>query len=756
MLTQSNRAAGPSLEVTVGRMRWVLHPGEQAILGRDHSCQVVLVDSRISRRHVSVAHEDGWHLRDLSSVNGMYAEGERRSVITVTAATSVRLADPDDGPEVLLRLLSPDSLASTLSQSTGAVLTIGRGDENGIVLDDMLASRVHARAVSRDEGFDIQDLGSRNGTFVNGAAVSTSFLGPKDLLTIGHSSFTVVDQHLVEQVDNGHVTFVATDLIRTLANGKVLLDSVSFALEGSNLLAVIGPSGSGKSTLLGALTGARPATNGQVLYAGRDLYANYADLRNRIGVVPQDDVVHYQLTVRQSLRFAAELRFPDDLDPDLRNRRVEEVIDELGLTTHANTRVSLLSGGQRKRTSVALELLTQPSLLFLDEPTSGLDPGLDKAVMQTLRSLADGGRTVVVITHSVANLGVCDRVLLLAAGGRVAYFGTPEGVLPFFGASDYADVFTAVTDDPAGSAERYVQSQLPEHHISAPLSLPRAIPNQHGAPPRQQSMKSQVWTLVRRHTRVVIADRSYAVSVLVMPVLLAVLAMAVPGSAGFGPPATPPTSEPMQLLVILMVGAAFMGTSLSARELVNERPIYERERAVGLSPSAYLLAKLAVFAGLVLAQATLLVFFVLARKPGPVGSVLLGSGEIELLIAVAATAFVSAVLGLLISALVSTSEQVMPLLVVSVMMQLVMCGGLIPIYGRPLLAQLSWIVPSRWGYAMGASTANVRTLVPSATPDPLWSHNGPTWILSVLVLAALAGFWSWLVLRRISSSHTHP
>jgi ABC-type multidrug transport system ATPase subunit/pSer/pThr/pTyr-binding forkhead associated (FHA) protein len=744
-----------SLEVRVGRRRWVLRPGEQAVLGRDESCQVVLVDSRISRRHASLAHEDEWALRDLNSVNGTYSEGERRSVIALTAATSVRLGNPDDGPEVLFRLLSVESPVPPRSQHPRAIVTIGRGTENGIVLDDLLASRVHARAILRGEGFDIQDLGSRNGTFINGARVTTAFLGPKDLLTIGHSRFTVTDRRLVERVDIGDVSFVATDLTRTLTNGKVLLDRVSFTLEGSSLLAVIGPSGAGKSTLLGALTGAKPATSGEVLYAGRDLYENYADLRNRIGVVPQDDVVHYQLTVRQALRFAAELRFPDDLDPDLRERRVEEVIDELGLTGHAGTRVAQLSGGERKRTSVALELLTRPSLLFLDEPTSGLDPGLDKAVMHTLRTLADGGRTVVVTTHNVANLGLCDRVLLLAAGGSVAYFGPPGEVLSFFGASDYADVFTAVTNDPVISTQRYERSQLREQQVGIPLSLARHVADEHHAPPRQQSIKSQVWTLARRHSRVVMADRSYAVSVLLTPVVLALLAMAVPGSAGFGSPATPPTSEPMQLLVILIVGAAFMGTSLSARELVNERPIYERERAVGLSPVAYLLAKLAVFAGLALVQASLLTIFVLARKPGPVGSVMLGSGEIELLVAVAATAFVSAVLGLLISSLVSTSEQVMPVLVVSVMMQLVMCGGLIPIYGRPLLAQLSWIVPSRWGYAMGASTADVRVLVPTAPQDLLWSHDAAAWILSVLVLTALAGCWSWLVLGRISSSQSN-
>jgi ABC-type multidrug transport system ATPase subunit/pSer/pThr/pTyr-binding forkhead associated (FHA) protein len=717
------------LEVSVGPRRWVLRPDQEAVLGRDDTCQMVLVDSRISRWHASLAHEDGWHLRDLNSINGIYSDGKRRSVIALTAATSVRLGNPDDGPEVLFRLLSAEPPAPPRTQQPRAILTIGRGTENAIVLDDLLASRAHARAIVRGEGFDIQDLGSRNGTFVNGG--------------------------LDEQVDTGHVSLVATDLTRTLNNGKPLLNRVSFTLEGSSLLAVIGPSGAGKSTLLGALTGAKPATSGEVLYAGRDLYANYADLRNRIGIVPQDDVVHYQLTVRQSLRFAAELRFPDDLDPDLREQRVEEVIDELGLTGNADTRVSQLSGGQRKRTSVALELLTEPSLLFLDEPTSGLDPGLDKAVMQTLRTLADGGKTVVVITHSVANLGLCDRVLLLAAGGSVAYFGPPDGLLPFFGASDYADVFTAVINDPDSSAQRYAQSQLRQQQVSIPASLPHDVANERSAPARQQSIRSQLWTLARRHTRVVMADRSYAVSVLAMPVVLSLLAMAVPGSAGFGSPSTPPTTEPMQLLVILMVGAAFMGTSLSARELVNERPIYERDQAVGLSPVAYLLSKLAVFACLTLVQATLLTALVLARKPGPVGSVVLGSGDIELLIAVAATAFVSAVLGLLISSWASTSEQVMPLLVVSVMMQLVMCGGLIPIYERPVLAQLSWVVPSRWGYAMGASTANVRSLVPSAAQDALWRHDAAAWTLSLLVLAALAGLWSWLVFRRISSPQGH-
>jgi ABC-type multidrug transport system ATPase subunit len=200
---------------------------------------------------------------------------------------------------------------------------------------------------------------------------------------------------------------------------------VSFPIPERSFVGIIGPSGAGKSTLLGALTGMRPAGTGTVLYDNRDLYQDYAELRHRIGLVPQDSVMHTQLTARRALRYAAELRFPSDTRRAERARRVDEVMAELGLTRHADTRADRLSGGQLKRVNVALELLTRPSLLFLDEPTSGLDPGLDKSVMEQMRDLAHDGRTVIVVTHSVANLDTCDRLLVLVPGGRIAYYGRP-------------------------------------------------------------------------------------------------------------------------------------------------------------------------------------------------------------------------------------------------------------------------------------------------------------------------------------------
>ncbi|MBB2890064.1 ABC-type multidrug transport system ATPase subunit [Flexivirga oryzae] len=642
----------------------------------------------------------------------------------------------------------------------GGAITIGRGLENQIVLDDLLVSRQHARLVPSQGGFDVQDLGSRNGTYVNGQRVTGAHLGEGDLLAVGHSRFTVRQGQLVASVDEGDVNFVANHLSFTLPDGKKLLDDVSFALEGSSLLAIIGPSGAGKSTMLKALIGSQPATEGEVYYDGRDLYQNFQDLRHRIGVVPQDDVVHRQLTVQQALRFAAELRFPDDLPAELRNRRVDEVMAELGLTEHAHTRVDKLSGGQRKRTSVALELLTQPSLLFLDEPTSGLDPGLDKQVMQTLRQLADGGRTVGVITHSVANLNVCDKVLLLAPGGKVAYFGPPNELLSFFGAGDFADVFTSVSNDPEGAQRRFKESPLEDEQVEGPLSAPRREPPPLEKPPRQQSIPSQLSTLARRHVRVILADRGYSIFMLLLPIALALVAMLVPGSYGLKqqpPIGTAPgdvhfhTTEPLQLLVFLIIGAVFMGTAATIRELVGERAIYHREKAVGLSPQAYLAGKLTIFGVLNLLQSILMVGLVSIRKPMPDSAILLGSPMLEIILCCWLTAFAAASLGLLLSSVVKTSEQAMPALVISIMAQLALCGGLFPVNGRVGLEQLSWLTPARWGFAGTAATTDVTKILASQT-DPLWKHSAGVFILELvmmLVLAALyAAFTQWRLTRK--------
>jgi ABC-type multidrug transport system ATPase subunit len=754
-------------------------PAETVLrIGRDPLCRIVVEDPRVSREHLEVfLRADGWWLRDLGSQNGTYVGGVRMDELDLTRPCQVRLGAAD-GPTLTLlpepvrvgspqvtvtaatRPAMPGTAASGPRFEAGRVPSaiyraahrtrIGRAPDNDIVLDDLQVSRYHADLLRTPAGLKLVDLGTSNGTFVNGRRISEVDLRPGDLLSFGRHQLVVDGTELREYVDTGRVSLHVDGLGVTVAGGRRLLDNVGFALDECSLLAVVGPSGAGKSTLLGALTGYRPANEGAVVYQGRDLYAEYDDLRQRIGLVPQDDILHSALTVRRALRYAAALRFGSDVTSAEREQRIDEVVSQLGLAAQADQRIDTLSGGQRKRTSVALELLTEPSLLFLDEPTSGLDPSLDRDVMVSLRDLADRGRTVVVVTHSPLHLNVCDRVLVLGRGGKVAYFGPPGELLPFFGVQEYADVFKQVYDDPDGWAARYAAQVTPRPTAAEPIG-PSTQPAQ--APPARQGWWRQLTILTRRIAAVTLADRMYVALLLGLPLGLAALLHVIPGDDGFAIPNNPlaRSTEASQLLVVLIIGAVFFGLAGGVRELVRERPIYRRERAVGLAPGAYLGSKILAFAIVNGAQAALFVVVGLAGRPGAPEALALRWPLVELIAVVWFTALVATVTGLLVSAYVSSGEQTMPILVGLVMAQLVLCGGLFEVVGRSGVEQLSWLAPSRWGYAAAAATVDLRALAVNPSADALWKHTAGAWWWAMGVLAlqgvVLTGAARWALRR---------
>lgn len=638
-------------------------------------------------------------------------------------------------------------------------LAIGRTSDNQIVVNDPLASRKHARLIAGSEGLTIEDLGSANGTFVNGHRQQRTVLRERDIITIGNIDFVVQQGTLVHRqrpvAEQGlHVHGVGF----TVEGNKQLLVDVNMQAGRGTLTALIGPSGAGKSTLSKLVAGNTQPSGGVVTFEGRNLHAEYEALRSRIGMVPQDDVLHRQLTVRQALGFAAELRLPPDTSKADRQQVIDGVLRELSLTEHAGTRVDRLSGGQRKRASVALELLTGPSLLILDEPTSGLDPALDRQVMMMLRELADAGRVVIVVTHSVACLDMCDQVVLLAPGGKTAYAGNPAGVEGALGTSDWAQIFADVAANPDQAFAAYRSRQA-----FIPPPPPPARQGSMGSPPQSSGWK-QFSTLARRQLRLILADRGYLVFLVLMPFVLGGLTLVVPGDNGLAPGPLRQTEEgffvrdgggeTQQLLVVLILGACFMGCTLTVRDLVGERTIFHRERAVGLLPSAYLMAKIVVFSLAALVQSAVLVGIVLAAKKRPDQGAVLALGSVELYIDIAVTAISCVVVGLLLSTLAKSNEQVMPLLVVMIMCQLVMAGGMIPVTDRIVLEQVSWLFPSRWGYAAGASTVNIRELFPAAQPDSLWEHSKEIWALDTGVLVLLTVVMSVVTWQRLRLKKT--
>nr|WP_234542427.1 FHA domain-containing protein [Streptomyces shenzhenensis] len=526
-------STAPELVLETDTGSTVMSPGRDYHVGRDPLSDIVIDDARVSWHHAVLRPvEDHWTLEDEQSTNGTYADGRRIREWEVGPGTVIRFGSPADGPSAVLSgrppraadgpsVVSMPSRTGTFRQPSSVrrlparTVRIGRAADNDVVVDDLIVSRHHAELRVRPDGsHEIVDLDSHNGTYLNGRAVTHALLGPRDVVGIGHFAFCLVDGRLQEYVDTGEVSLDVQGLTVAVDHGhKILLDHVSFPVGEKSLLAVVGPSGAGKSTLLNALTGQRPAEHGTVLYDGRDLYRDYAELRQRIGLVPQDDILHVQLTVRSALTYAAELRFPEDTAKAERRRRVDEVIRGLGLEQRAEQPVHSLSGGQRKRVSVALELLTKPSLLFLDEPTSGLDPGMDRTVMTMLRGLADDGRTVIVVTHSVLSLDGCDRLLVLAPGGRTAYFAPPGAALGFFGFDEWPEAFEAFERNTGRDwAEEYRASSFHRKYIvnaSAQPTVPRSGPMAAAPPPRPRGWGAQFSTLVRRYTAALAADRTF-------------------------------------------------------------------------------------------------------------------------------------------------------------------------------------------------------------------------------------------------------
>ena len=638
----------------------------------------------------------------------------------------------------------PARAPRTINLTPGVTVTIGRDPTSTIVLDDPLVSRQHAMLMRQGPNFLVRNAHARNGTQINGHDVQQAELTPGDRITVGRSSFVNNAGVLTELTDRDSA-LVAHNISFALKDGKVLMDGISFEVPGGSLVAVVGPSGAGKTTLLKALTGAQPATSGQVTYAGHDFYQNYEQLRTRLGVVPQDDVVHRDLTVRRSLSYAAELRLPSDYDRAARDREGAGVIADLGLGPHQDTLVRKLSGGQRKRTSVAMELITQPTLLLLDEPTSGLDPSLDRDVMELLRQQARGDRSVLVITHSVANLDDCDAVVVLAPGGKLAYFGPPDGVRARFGTGDYADIFDHIKAEPNKwqAIERQAQAAAGQRGQRMP---PRTTPPPQLMRPRPPRPQRQFSTLVRRQLRIILSDRSYAALTLLMPIVLGLAAGVIPGDHGFSP-AGEPTNEPGQLLLVLVMCGALMGMVSTVRELIAERAIHLRERAVGVQPDIYLASKATVLTGLSLLQAILLVTVVRFIKDGPDEGALFPGGTSELVIMVFLMTLATGMLGLFFSALVTSQEQTMPVLAVSVILQLLLCGGLVDITGTQPIDFFSHFVPGRWAFGMGANTVDLRALNPRFPDDWMWEHDGALWLLSGFALVTYAIVMFYLTLR---------
>ncbi|MGX9791221.1 ATP-binding cassette domain-containing protein [Mycobacterium sp. MMS18-G62] len=454
---------------------------------------------------------------------------------------------------------------------------------------------------------------------------------------------------------------------------RQILQQLSLSVKPGELVAIAGGSGAGKTTLLEILAGLQPPTAGNVWHDGNVSRARGSG-DSRIGYVPQDDIIHLEMPLRRTLRYAARLRLPAGTPATEADRDVEETMRELDLADRADVPVRALSGGQRKRASIAVELLTRPRLLFLDEPTSGLDPSTAADVMRLLRRLSQRGVTVVLTTHEPAGIDRCDRVVFLARDGHLAFTGSPAEARRYFGVDDLADVYDrlATEDTPATWAQRFAQtdgkSKTPPAVSLSPIPATRADAKRTGT-------VRQWWLLTRRNIDVLFRNRLTLAVLLGSPVLVTAMMATLFQRGAFDPDGAAGVG-PAQIVFWIAFDGFFFGLTYGLLQIVGEMAVFRRERLAGLSVGAYVASKvtalLPVLAGV--SAVLLAVLRVLGRLPAVewhVYALLFATILIEATSALA--------LGLLASAAVSNAAQAALALPMLCFPQVLFGGAIVPV-----------------------------------------------------------------------------
>jgi ABC-type multidrug transport system ATPase subunit/pSer/pThr/pTyr-binding forkhead associated (FHA) protein len=732
-------------------------------IGRSPDCDLVLPDGKVSGHHAPIEREGTTlFITDRGSTNGTFVNGARITRTPLQPDVDVRIGDAtltlvaaSPPPPARTRDLPTFSTSGTpiadgtqTVLATGApaapvtltdlpldkdVITIGRDPSNDLTLPNPLVSRRHARLRRAGATYVIDDLGSTNGTFVNGTRITSHELKAGDQIQISVFVIAYSGMTLQPLSTEGNIRLDAIHLNKWVSSTQNILQDISLSISPREFVALVGISGAGKSTLMDALNGFRP-TQGSLLINGDDLYANFDAYRTALGYVPQDDIIHRELPVERALDYAAKLRLPADTTPAERRARIDEVLKELNLTDRRHLPIHRLSGGQRKRVSIGVELLTKPSLFFLDEPTSGLDPGTETRMMRLLRQLADQGRTIILITHATQNVMLCDQVIFLAKGGNLAWYGPPDEALAHFGVERFDeiyDVLEAEETTPEQWAakyrecpqyrtfveERLVQSPGPQARAaSPPARAAAATPGrvQSGATVQRTSFLRQFLVLLHRNADILVRDRSNLITVILQAIVTATLIVILfPHHAFSVDSARGDPSLTVTILFILTAGGIFIGLSNAVKELIKEVNIYRRERAVNLKIGSYVASKYAVLGLLGAVQSALVIAIVGIGGLLPRSDLLpVTPTYIRLYVIYFTMVLVGISIGLLVSGFVSTQDAAVASMVLVYMPQLMFSGSTLPIARMGAVAAfVSRFAASRWGLDIYGNSAAVPRLI---------------------------------------------
>lgn len=668
----------------------------ELMIGRSDQANIILPVTVVSNYHAQLIKDanNNLYLIDQNSTNGTFINKQKlnpgvpyeitvRDQITLSNTNGVSIVFNPDAykagsvntppKDVYVDTKANTNLLSKLKQK--GVVYVGRGSEADIILDHPTISRLHAMIEKKgDYDYIIKDLGSTNGTFLNGRRISgTTPFTEEDIIFIGRFKLTLNGS--AKDLSN-EIAIRADRIGKVFSNEKVGLFESTFDVQANVMLALMGPSGCGKTTLLRALNGASPATSGSVHICGLELTQYYDYLKTHIGYVPQDDIVHSELTVEQSLWYAAKLRLQNSSEEQI-NDKINQVLDNLKIQHIRDQLVGKISGGQRKRVSIAVEILNDPLILFLDEPTSPLDPQTIEEFLGSLRKLCEMGTTVILITHKPEDLNYVDSVIFMAEGGHMVYYGNAKNHLSYFEVSDTIKVYSNLDKE------------------KAKIWIDKYNSNKTASNPHEQTIKqirtssktnyfSQYWWLTRRYFNIKLNDKLNSAIMIGQAPIIAILVCVIYDKIELSVP------------FLLTVSAVWFGATNAAREIVGELPIYMRERMFNQGIFPYILSKITVL-GTFAAVQSLLFTIILCGVYNVADDKNVSWGDPMMTFLWMLTLSVaSTLLGLLLSATVSTTEKVMTIVPIALIPQ-IMLAGIVAKISAAHVELVSYLTLSRWG-----------------------------------------------------------
>ena len=658
------------------------------MIGSDSSCDIRISNNRVSRNHCQVifSKENGLKIVDLNSSNGTYLNGiklKAGNTYSLNLKDQVQLAGVSG---IIISVGSENTQSKGLEDQKNILelfnntdmIVVGRDSSCDLRINDTRISRRHAsiKKITNDK-FLLKDLDSLNGIYVNGSKVNGSrTISKKDNIFLG-KYLLKIDGRAKDLSDELAISAIGIEKVYpNQKKGKKALHKMDISVPSRSLLAIMGPSGCGKSTLLKSLNGESPPTKGKVLIFNQDLISNYEYLKTQIGYVPQDDIVHKQLTVEQSLYFAAKLRIANINNDDI-NIKIDQILSELNISHIKKNLISDISGGQRKRVSIAIELLTDPMLLFLDEPTSPLDPQTIEDFLNILKKLSENGTTVIMVTHKPEDLDYMDEVIFMADnnGGKIVYYGDSTKYKDYFNVNNAVSVFSQIS---GGNSKKWVDKYSNPRPLSTTQDKEKILVNKSN-----QSSVGQFFWLTYRYFKIKTNDRVNTSIMLLQAPIIAALACLVFNEVT------------LSVLFIMAVSSVWFGSTNAAREIVGELPIYKRERMYNLRLIPYIFSKITVLSLFSIIQSFVFVYILYFNY---------GNSDYDLFFNNPFSAFIwmsfltisSTFLGLLLSAIFDTSEKVLAVVPIVLIPQ-IMLAGLVAKIGSKTVEFISYLTFTRWG-----------------------------------------------------------